>query len=179
MKEDAKYLFLGSPCKPSSFVGKDKVGGDGSVSDGWWIVGGGAIDLNSPTNDDDAYVAWGRDLLADAGYDYKKSGSFGLGFVYGFPMVEALRIAGDLPGGLSRSNLILALRAMDMSHPMLLPGVPFQMDGNEDAYFVEASDISRYDSEKQEWVQQGPIVELTGEQKKCKYDPATSGCQLY
>jgi len=179
MKEEAKYLFLGAPCKPSSFVGKDKVGGDGSVSDGWWIVGGGAVDLNSPTYDNDAYVSWARKLLADAGYDYKKSGSFGLGFLYGSPLVEALRIAGDLPGGLSRSNLIVALRAMDYTHPMLLDGVAFQANGNEDAYYVEASDISRYDSAKQQWVQQGPIVQLTGDQKKCRYDAATSGCQLY
>ena len=44
---------------------------------------------------------------------------------------------------------------------------------------VPGSDISRYDSKKQEWVQQGPIVQLTGEQKRCQYDQATSACRLY
>ena len=44
---------------------------------------------------------------------------------------------------------------------------------------IEASDISRFDAERQEWVVQGGIVEATGEQKRCRYDPATSGCQLY
>jgi ABC-type branched-subunit amino acid transport system substrate-binding protein len=179
MKDDAKYLFLSATCKGSSFVGKDKIGGDGSAADGWWIVGGGSIDLNSPSNDAEPYVAWSRKLLADAGYDYKKSGSFGLGVFYAFPVIQSLRIAGDLPGGLTRSNVILALRTFDMTHPMLLAGIPFKMDGNADAFFVEGSDISRFDAKKQEWVQQGPIVQLTGEQKKCKYDPTTSGCQLY
>jgi ABC-type branched-subunit amino acid transport system substrate-binding protein len=179
MKEEAEYLFLSATCKGASFVGKDKIGGDGSAADGWWIVGGGSVDLNSPSNDGDAYVAWARKLLADGGYDYRKSGSFSLGVFYVFPIVQALRIAGDLPGGVTRTNLMLAMRAFDMTHPMLLPGIPFKMDGNADAFFVEGSDISRFDSKKQEWVQQGPIVQLTGEQKRCRYDPATSGCTLY
>jgi ABC-type branched-subunit amino acid transport system substrate-binding protein len=179
MKDEAKYLFLSATCKGSSFVGKDKIGGDGAAADGWWIVGGGSVDLNSPSNDGDFYVTWARKLLADGGIDYKKSGSFSLGVFYAFPMIQALRIAGDLPGGLTRTNLILALRAVDLTHPMLLAGVPFKMDGNADAFPVEGSDISRFDSAKQEWIQQGDIVQLTGDQKKCKYDPATSGCQLY
>jgi hypothetical protein len=160
-------------------VGKDKIGGDGSAADGWWIVGGGSVDLNSPSNDSDPYVAWARKLLADGGHDYRKSGSFGLGVFYAFPVIQALQIAGDLPGGVNRTNLMLAFRAFDMTHPMLLPGIEFKMDGSEDVFFVEGSDISRFDAAKQEWVQQGPIVQLTGQQKRCKYDPATSGCQLY
>jgi branched-chain amino acid transport system substrate-binding protein len=179
MKDSAKYLFLSATCKGSSFVGKQKVGGDGSVSNGWLVVGGGSVDLNSPSNDGDAYVDWARKLLADGGYDYKKSGSFSLGVFYSFPMIQALRIAGDLPGGLTRTNLILALRAFDMTHPMLLAGIRYKMNGNDDAFFVKGSDISRYDSKKQEWVQQGPIVQLTGEQKRCQYDQATSACRLY
>jgi branched-chain amino acid transport system substrate-binding protein len=179
LKDNAKYNFLSATCKGASFVGKAKVGGDGSVSNGWWIVGGGSVDLNAPAYDADAYVAWARKVLADGGHDYKKSGSFSLGVFYAFPVVQALRIAGDLPGGLNRTNLILALRAMDMTHPMLLDGIRYKMNGNADAFFVEASDISRYYSQKQEWVQQGPVVQLTGEQKKCQYDQATSACRLY
>ena len=94
-------------------------------------------------------------------------------------MVQALRIAGELPGGVTRTNLILALRAMDMTHPMLLDGIRYQMFGNDDAFFVEGSDISRYDANEQEWVQQGPIVQLAGDQKKCHYDQASGSCRLY
>ena len=120
-------------CKAASFVGKDKVGGDGSVSNGWWIVGGGVKDFNSGANDGDPFIAWGRELLADAGVDYHTSGSFGSGFIFSWAFVQAVRIAGELDGGLTRPNLILALRTMDMTHPMNLPGIGFNMNGNADA----------------------------------------------
>lgn len=42
------------------------------------------------------------------------------------------------------------------------------MDGNDVAHFVEASDISLVDAAKQEWIPQGPIVEASGEQTKCR-----------
>ena len=32
-----------------------------------------------------------------------------------------------------------------MTHPLLFPGIAFQMNGNEDAYFVEGSEIAQYD----------------------------------
>jgi branched-chain amino acid transport system substrate-binding protein len=176
LKTDAKYLFMSSVCKAASFVGKDKVGGDGSASDGWWIVGGGVKDFNSPAEDDDPYIAWGRQLLSAGGIDYKQSGSFGSGFLFAFPMVQGLQVAGQLPGGLSRSNFILALRSMDMTHPMLLPGIKFNLSGNKDAYFIEGSDIGRYDSAKQQWVQQGETIALSGKSTPCAYDPATSQC---
>jgi len=177
MKESTRYLFISSVCKAASFVGKDKVGGDGSASDGWWIVGGGAVDFNADAADDDAYVAWGRELLSDAGIDYEASGSFGTGFLFAFPFVQSLRIAGELPGGLTRSNFILALRSFDMTNPMLLPGIEYNMNGNVDAYLTEGSDISRYDAAAQEWVQVGDVVELSGRSKNCAYDQATSVCR--
>ena len=92
-------------------MGKDKVGGDGSASDGWWIVGGGAKDLTDP-------VA-GRRPLREVraascsrakGIDSKSSGSLGSGCVFAWPLVQALQIAGELDGGLTRTNFILALR---------------------------------------------------------------------
>ena len=51
-------------------------------------------------------------------------------------------IAGQLHGGLTRTNLMLAQRAMDMTNPMFtLPGVKFNMNGNKDAYLLEGSDL--------------------------------------
>ncbi len=176
MKEQVSYLFLPSVCKPASFVGKDKVGGDGSASNGWWIVGGGQKDFNAASLDDDAFVGWGRDLLSEAGYDYHASGSFGSGFSFAWPMVQALQIAGELEGGLTRPNLILALRTMDMTHPMLLTGLRFNLDGNADGYFIEGSDIAQYDSAKQAWVQEGEIIELSGKSKPCAFNQASGVC---
>jgi branched-chain amino acid transport system substrate-binding protein len=177
MKEAVPYLFQPSVCKAASFVGKEKVGGDGSASDGWWIVGGGVKDFNSGSNDADPFIAWGRDLLSKAGTDYHTSGSFGSGFIFSWAFVQALQIAGELDGGLTRPNLILALRAMDMTHPMTLPGVGFNMNGNADAYFIEGSDIARYDSAAQAWAQDGPIIELSGKSKNCVFDQSTAVCK--
>jgi branched-chain amino acid transport system substrate-binding protein len=177
MKASAKYLFIAGVCKGSSFVGKAKVGGDGSASNGWWTIGGGQLDFNSTEYDNDVYVAWGRKLLADAGYDYKTSASFGSGFFYAVPIVQALQIAQALPGGLTRTNFVVARRTMDLTHPLLLPGVKYNMNGNDDAYFLEGSEIGQYDSAKQQWIQQGPIVDLSGKSKNCAWDQSTSTCK--
>ena len=98
LKDGAQYLFVPSTCKASTFVGKEKVGGDGSASDGWWTIGGGSRDINSPGEDDNAYVQWARKLLLDKGIDPKSSGTLGSGFYYGWPMWQALLIAGQLEG---------------------------------------------------------------------------------
>ena len=177
MKDTAKYLFMSSVCKAASFVGKDKVGGDGSAADGWWIVGGGAVDFNAEASSSDGYVSWGRDLLTAKGIDYKASGSFGTGFLFAFPFVQSLRIAGELRGGLTRSNFILALRTFDMTNPMLLEGIKYNMNGNADAFLTEGSDISQYDAAKQEWIQQGEVVELSGKSKNCAFDQSANVCR--
>ena len=92
-------------CKATSFVGKDKVG---DASDGWWIVGGGQKDLNSPAYDNDPFVVWGRQILDEAGYDHTKSASFGSGLFYFWAIAQGLQIAGQLDGGLTRTNFIIA-----------------------------------------------------------------------
>jgi ABC-type branched-subunit amino acid transport system substrate-binding protein len=176
MKQEVKYLFQPSVCKSSSFGGRDKVGGDGRVSDGWWIIGGGVKDLNSPAHDDDPYVVWARDLLTSHGLDYRASGSFGSGLIFGWAMAQAVQIAGQLDGGLTRSNLMLAVRTMDMTHPMTLPGITFSMDGNADAYLIEGSDVARFDAASQSWQAQGPIVQLNGASGTCTWDPAAARC---
>ena len=176
MKDTAKYLFTSQNCKSSSYVSKAKVGGDGSASNGWWIVGGGIRDMNSPAEDGNEYVLWARQLLTSAGIDPKASGNYVLGFEYSFPLIQALRIAGELDGGVTRSNVILALRAMDMTHPMLLDGINFNMSGNADAYLIEGSEISQYESARQQWIQQGPIIDLSGKSQNCAFNQANQTC---
>lgn len=144
---------------------------------GWWIMGGGVRDLGSTAEDGNPYIQWARQTLAASGIDYHTSANFGLGFEYAFPIVQALRIAGELDGGLTRTNLMLALRTMDMTNPMLLPGVQFNLDGNKDGYFIEGSDISQFDSARQQWVQQGPVIDLSGQSQNCAFDQATQTCR--
>jgi branched-chain amino acid transport system substrate-binding protein len=174
LKEEASYLFNVSVCKASSFVGRDKVG---DASDGWWIVGGGVRDINDPAQAEVPFVKFAREQLQAKGIDPKSSGSLGSGFVFGWPMVEALKIASQLDGGLTRANFIVTLRALELSHPMLLDGVKFNMSGNTDAYFVEGSEFARYDAAKQGWVAQGEVIELSGKSAPCVFDQAQQVCR--
>jgi hypothetical protein len=177
MKEAVKYLFMPSVCKASSTVGKEKVGGDGSASQGWWIFGGGQKDIASPLFDNDPYIVWARQFLTSKGIDYKASGQFGLGYFHAWGTDQALKIASQLDGGLTRVNLVIAVRSMDMVHPMLLNGIRFNMSGNKDPYYVEGTDISRYDYLKQAWIQEGAIIELSGASKPCPWDQAAGVCR--
>jgi hypothetical protein len=177
MKDNVKYLFQPSVCSASSFVGKDKVGGDGSATNGWWIVNGGTKDLNGPEKDTDPYIKWARELLQSKGVAPESSGSLGSGFAFAFPMVQGLQIADALPGGLTRSNFITALRTFDMTNPFLLPGIGFNMNGNADAYFIEGGIYQTYNSQTQGWESQGKVIDLSGKSHNCAWDQATSTCK--
>jgi len=177
LNTQAMYLFTGQPCKGATFMGKEKVGGDGSASNGWWIAGGGNLDFNAESMSTNPWIAFGRQLLADAGLDYKTSSSFGLGFNYGWPFWQAVQIASQLEGGLSRSNLILAMRSMEMTNPNLLDGIAFNMNGALDAYPIEGSEFAQYDSTKQAWIQVGDIVELSGKSSNCAWDQSIGNCR--
>ena len=104
------------------------------------------------------------------------SGSFGLGLFYYWAYVQALRIAGDLPGGLTRTNFLLAARTMDMTHPFLVEGIRFNLDGNADAYAVEGSDVSKWDAAQQAWIQEGAAIDLSGQSSNCSWNPSTATC---
>jgi branched-chain amino acid transport system substrate-binding protein len=177
MKEDVKYNFQPSVCASVSFMGKDKVGGDGSASNGWWIVNGGVKDLNVAKFDGDYFAQFYRKSLADAGIDYHSSGSLGSGYFFAWAAIQVLEVAGQLDGGLNRTNLILAARSLDMTHPILLSGMKFNMSGNKDPYFVEGGIYQKYDTTKQAWDDQGGVIELSGKSKPCTWDQATGNCK--
>jgi branched-chain amino acid transport system substrate-binding protein len=177
MKEKAKYLFQPSVCKANSFVGKDKVGGDGSASNGWWVVGGGVKDLCASTYDDDPFVQWGKGIESAAGYDCKMSSGYMTGARFAWDMPQVLRIAGALPGGLDRTNFIVALRSLDMTAPFMLSGIKFNMDGNKDAYLTEGSEFAKYDAASQSWKQEGAVIDVSGRSKNCTWDQSTASCK--
>ena len=174
MKEQVPYKFLSGVCKASSFVGKDKVG---DASDGWWIVGGGQKDLNLPAYDDDPFVQWARQVVDDAGYDHKSSASFGSGMFYFWGIAQGLKIGGELDGGLTRTNFIAALRALEMTHPWLLHGIKFNLNGNADAQFVEGSEIAHWSAAQQSWMTEGSVIDLSGKSKNCAWDFTTASCK--
>jgi len=177
MKEKVKYLWQPSVCKPASQVGKAVVGGDGSASNGWWIMGGGFIDFNADANSENIAIKWGRQILKDNGFDYKASGNLGSGITYGWAWSQALIIAGQLDGGLTRANFITALRSMEMTNPWYQDGIKFNLNGGKDAYWIEGSDISKYDSAQQTWVKQGDLIELSGKSANCAWDQSIANCK--
>jgi hypothetical protein len=174
MKDSAKYLFLPSVCKSNSFAGKDKVGGDGSASNGWWVVGGNGKDPSSPASDNDPWVQFIRAELTAGGVDWKKQTLTTNGEVYAWAMEQGLRIGSALPGGLTRANFIVGVRSMDMTAPSLIGG-NMTMDGNKDAYFIETTDIDKYNSATQNFDQQGDLINLPGT-PNCHWDQKTNTC---
>ena len=176
LKESAKYLFQPSVCKGNGFVGKDKVGGDGSASDGWWVVGGGVKAADSPAYDNDPWVISARDELTAGGVDWKKEPTALAGSRFAWDMEQALLIASALDGGLTRANFIVAMRSMDMTAPFLIEGAKFNLNGNKDAYFTEASEFSKYNAAKQGFEQQGALIELSGKSTNCSWDQAKGAC---
>jgi len=177
LKEKAKYLFQPSVCKANSFVGKDKVGGDGKASDAWWVVGGGTKALESQAFDNDIWATTARKRLEQAGIDWKTNPTYMTGSArWGWTVEQVFRIAADLDGGLTRVNLMVALRNLDMTAPFLLEGAKFNLAGNKDAYLTEASEFGRYDYTKQSFVQQGELIELSGKSKNCVWNQSTGLC---
>ena len=117
---------------------------------GW--MGSGAMDILDPAVQNLPQIIFEKEQLGKAGYDPKTSSQFGNGYIYAYPYVEYLRIAAELDGGLNRTNLILAVRVPATSvSPFMLPGVTLKMNGNKDAYMVEASDPGRFVASTQTW----------------------------
>jgi len=169
MHEDTPYLFLSSACKVTTPVQTL-----GDAADGWWTVGGGLKDLDVEAYDDDPFAVAARQWVDDIGKELTQS--YNLGFYYGWTLAQGLMIAGELEGGLTRSNLILALRTIDMTNPMLVGGLKVKMDGNADAFMLEGSDISYWDAGAQAWVQDS-VVELEVQTPNCAWDQSTASCR--
>ena len=74
------------------------------------------------------------------------------------------------------TNFILAVRSLDIDHPMLLSGISFAASGAQDGYFIEGSDFSRFDADAQTWNIIGDIVDVNGGSPNCAWDKDNGGC---
>ncbi|MEL6982936.1 MAG: ABC transporter substrate-binding protein [Actinomycetota bacterium] len=170
LTETAKALFAPSVCKDQTAYMIPA----GEAADGFYIVGGGVKVTNDLQYADDPYISWANETMDAAGLD-TSVGLYGTGFAtYAWPHVEALRIAADLEGGLTRANLILAQRAMDLVHPITLDGISFAVNGAEDGYYIEGSEFSQYDAANETWTQLGAAVDLNGSSPNCQW--GEDGC---
>ena len=148
----------------------------GMAADGYWIVGGGAKDTTDSVKMKEPFIAFARDLISDAGEDPGISLT-GEGVFRGYAFTEAFRIADALPGGMSRTNLMLALRNFKIYHPGLLDGLVTELKGNSDAYFVEGSEYSKFNATDQTGVMVGDVVDANGGTPNCRWDKANGGCR--
>ena len=59
----------------------------------------------------------------------------------------------------------------------MLPGVTLKMNGNKDAYMVEASDPGRFVASTQTWTPVGDLINLEGKAGLCAWDISTGKCK--
>jgi ABC-type branched-subunit amino acid transport system substrate-binding protein len=162
--DKVQAAFLPSVCKAiSSFLEPA-----GEAADDYYIVGGGVKDITDAAFADDPFITFFKGLLEDAGLTTDNS-TYGSGALFAWAETEALKVASMLPGGLTRSNYILAVRSMDMTHPMLFPGIAFEMNGLEDASFVEGSEIAQYDYASRSYEIIGEVVDANGQSGLCQW----------
>ncbi len=164
--DGALATFNPSVCKqPSAYMVPV-----GPAADDILVVGGGIRSLDDPLLADDTFATFARTRLTEGGLEPRQS-LVAIGFAhYGWAHVEALRLAAALPGGLTRSNLVLALRNLDLQHPMLLDGVRFSTQGARDGFVIEGAEVSRYDAEAGAWFQEGAAIDLNGTSPSCTWD---------
>jgi branched-chain amino acid transport system substrate-binding protein len=148
----------------------------GDAADGWWIIGGAFKDhLGDQIFRQEVYAQWMIDILEAEGLDSTIS-LLGWGWRYNWPIWQVYEIADALPGGISRTNFILAVRSFDMPHPSFLQEIEFGFNGNDDSYYVEGSEISRFDVDQQAWIQIGDVIDLNGTSPNCAWDKDQGGC---
>jgi ABC-type branched-subunit amino acid transport system substrate-binding protein len=93
-----------------------------------------------PAYADDPAIQEIEQILEEYGSVTCADGSYSTGVLYGQYLVEIIREAAALPGGLNRVNLMAAIWNADMTNDNLLGG-SLKMDGVNDAFWTEAAQI--------------------------------------
>ncbi len=167
-------LFVPSVCRNYELYVKPA----GEHADGWWSVNGGMKTIDDPRIAEEPFISFVNSRLKADGLDPATSSTvstslerlYGYGYFHGYPYVEALRIAAALPGGLTRTNFMLAVRSIDIYHPMILDGIGLRLDGTADAFAVEGTSFERFDIESKSWRAVGKVIDVDGETPNCNYE---------
>lgn len=146
----------------------------GDAAEGWMIATGAMKSTTDPAYAGDPWVSFVNETLAAARLDQSQR-FYGIEVSHhGWPLVEILRIAAELDGGLTRSNFITAARHFTGVHPGVFDGIAYEMDGNNDAFYLEGSQFARYDVATAWWIPEGDLIDLNGQTPKCSW--GRSGC---
>lgn len=114
----------------------------GPAGDGWAVLTGGVerVDHLDPTHPFTVLIDEG---LETAGVDSADEASVLGSALYGWAWHQTLEIAARLPGGLTRTNFVLAQRGLSsLDHPMLDDGVVLASWGLDDPYPIEGSTLA-------------------------------------
>lgn len=91
----------------------------------------------------------------------------------GWTWVQTMEIAHQLPGGLSRTNLLLAMHSLDLKPPGMLRELRIQTDGLTDQHPIESSLLGRVTGANNiEWIEDRSIE---GQTPGCSWLPR-NGC---
>ena len=179
MKDDRQVPVHVVDCKSASYVGKDKVAATARGSNGWWIVGGGIQRLQLAGRGRQPVRRCGPASCCVGRASTTRRRAVVLGFEYSAGRwSRPCAIAGELDGGLTRSNVHPGAAGDGHDPPDAARGIKFNMSGNADAYFIEGSDISKYDSAKQQWIQQGDDHRPVGQVQELRLRPGHPGLRL-
>jgi branched-chain amino acid transport system substrate-binding protein len=118
-----------------------------------------------PSYADDPAIVEIERVLAEYGNVTCADGSYSTGYLYGEFLVDVLRAAAALPGGLNRVNLMAATWNANFTSDSLLGGT-LQLDGVNDAYWTEAAQIQEVvigDAGNLTFEARGDIVDFEGQ----------------
>ncbi|MFN0089617.1 MAG: ABC transporter substrate-binding protein [Acidimicrobiales bacterium] len=148
----------------------------GAAAEGWVSVSD-RKDVSDPADQKDPKIAEFRDILSKAGLDPNNTTIGGGIGQYGWSMVDLLQRASKLPGGLSRTNAMLAARSVNTVHPYFRDGIKYRMNGNKDAYPIEGAITVRWTippgQENGSNVPFGTLKDLDGQTPNCAWDGKT------
>ncbi len=141
----------------------------------WLTVG----DPRLPPDDADpeGWSSWASAVLAATGYPAPQSPALLDGFASAWSMHQSMLIAEQLPGGLSRPNLLLAARALTMDNPSLADGIGYGMAGGADGDLIEGAPILRYVHADKRWEASDlGVIDLSGQVPPCAWDRVAQSC---
>jgi branched-chain amino acid transport system substrate-binding protein len=119
-------------------------------------------DPSDPVNaNDPAIVQYKADVTKFGAGGDAKDGNVLTGYNFAVLAVANLRAAAQLPGGLTRVNLMNAAWNTDTRRDTLLGGRS-KVNGNDDAYVVEYTALLRYDAAAKSQVKTGDVFDNEG-----------------
>ncbi|MFN0090519.1 MAG: ABC transporter substrate-binding protein [Acidimicrobiales bacterium] len=145
----------------------------GAAADGWVSISD-RLDNADPEHIKLPFIASMRDQASKLGYDPNNS-LVGQGYgLYAWPLVDTLKRAAQLKGGLTRTNAILAARKVESFSPFSREGIKYSMNGAKDAFPVEGAVTVRYTLEAGKDVGAnipfGQVIDLNGKTPNCSWD---------